>query len=84
MKIEVPVRATININGRKLICLEKKSHSCRNCALKDCYCYDVLCDAMDRSDGKDVDFEPFTGVLFDKRDVIVNIGDIINQYITND
>lgn len=76
MNIEVPIRATVNINGQKLICIENESRVCAKCALKDCYCFGVRCDATDRSDGKNIYFEPYTGVLFDKRDVIITLPEI--------
>ena len=76
MKIEVPVRGTITINGRKLICLEDNSFNCDKCALKDLKCSSVLCGASQRTDGKNVMFQTYVGVLFDRRDVVVNIPEV--------
>ena len=76
MKIEVPVRATITINGLTHICNEKENRSCSMCALRYFDCHNLKCDATDRSDGKNVIFELFNGVLFDEKDVIISIPEI--------
>ena len=79
MKIEVPVHATIKVNGIRLICVEDDTISCDGCALHGMVCFRFECAAEDRSDGKNIIFQPFVGVSFDKWDIILNIPDIKHE-----
>ena len=77
MKIEVPVHGTIMVNGQKCICKESSTQNCENCALLELRCWDINCIDFTRSDKKTVYFEPFDGVLYDCRPVMVNLESVL-------
>lgn len=77
MIIEIPVRSTIIVNGKKYICKERKRNNCQECALRELNCTGMNCCAFDRTDNKWIYFEPLDGVLFDQRPVKVNLDSLL-------